>query len=343
MAALSVGLVGYGYAGSTLHAPLIAAVEKLKLSAVVTGKPERAAADWPGVRAYPNIDALLGDPDIDLVVIASPNTLHHLHAKSALMAGKHVVVDKPFTLTTQQADDLGKLANDRGLKLSVFHNRRWDNDFLTVQRTVNSGLLGTIHTYEARFDRYRPEVRDRWREHDLPGSGLLYDLGPHLIDQALVLFGPPRSVFADLRTQRPGARTVDSFHLVLDYERLRVVLSAGMLVRAELPHFALHGDKGSFIKYGLDSQEEDLKRGRRPGAQDWGADAPPRYGTLCSEVEGLAIETRIRTETGCYQSYYQAMADAVLNDRAPPVLATEARDGIRVIELALKSSDTGKE
>lgn len=342
MPALSVGLIGYGYAGSTFHAPLIKAVEGLKLAAVVTSKPEDVARDWPEIKVYADVDRLVTDAEIQLVIVTSPNHLHHLHAKAALMAGKHVVVEKPFTLTSEQADDLGKLANSRGLKLSVFHNRRWDNDFLTVKQIIDSGLLGAVHSYEAHFDRYRPQVRDRWREHDLPGAGLLYDLGPHLIDQALVLFGPPETVFADLRRERTHARTIDSFHLVLGYDRLRVILGAGMLVKAQGPRFLLHGDRGSFIKYGCDSQEDALKRGEGPGDPSWGVDSPPLYGTLTAEVAGLPVESRIPTLRGSYEVYYQKVAEAILYDRPPPVLATEARDTIRVIELAEKSQSGGK-
>lgn len=339
---LSVGLIGFGYSAATFHAPFLETVEGLSLTAIATSKPDKVAAQHPHTRLFTNADDLLADPGIDLVVITSPNTLHYSQTRAALQAGKHVVVEKPFTITSREADELVALAEQRGLMLSAYHNRRWDNDFLTLRRVIDSGLLGTIHDYEAHFDRYRPEVRDRWREHDLPGSGILYDLGPHLIDQALVLFGPPATVFADLRRQRPGAQATDSFHLVLDYEQCQVILSAGMLVRALGPHFTVHGDKGSFVKYGLDPQEDELKRGARPGGPNWGADPPDRYGTLTTEVGGLAIETRIPTEQGCYQAYYQGVADAILNRRPPPVPATQARDTIRVIELAIQGHEQGR-
>ncbi len=337
-----VALVGYGFSGATFHAPVIGAVADLELATIVTSRPAKALADWPRVRTVAEMGAVLQDPAIDLVVITSPNAEHHPQARAALDAGKHVVVEKPFTLDTREAEDLDALARDRGRVLSAYHNRRWDGDFLTLRQVIDSGLLGSVHSYEAHFDRFRLEVRDRWRERDLPGSGMLYDLGPHLIDQALVLFGHPRSVFADLRRQRPGARTTDSFHLLLDYPERRVVLSAGMLVRDPGPHFEIHGDRGSFVKYGLDPQEEALKEGGAPGGTGWGMDAPERFGTLTTEVDGLAVERRIPTAAGCYQEYYLQVARAILGAGPPPVTASQARDCIRVIELAQESQRTGR-
>ncbi len=342
MSSLSVGLVGYGFSGSTFHAPVLSAVEALTLAAVTTSKPGKVSADWPGVRVFGRIEDLLATTDINLVVITSPNTLHYSHAKAALEAGKHVVVEKPFTITSREADSLIELAEQRSLLLSVYQNRRWDNDFLTVQRVVKSGLLGVIHSYEAHFDRYQPLVRERWREQDLPGSGILYDLGAHLIDQALVLFGAPQTVFADLRKQRPAAKAVDSFHLVLGYENCRVVLSAGNLVKAQGPRFQLYGDLGSFVKSGTDPQEEALRAGGRPGDLNWGVDCPEHYGVLTTEVAGLSIATAIPTEVGCYQAYYRGLAEAILNNQPPPVPAAQARATIRILELAEQSHQTGR-
>ena len=342
MAPLSVGLVGYGFSGSTFHAPVLSAVDTLSLAAVVTSQGDKVTADWPGTRVYDDIQTLLADSTIDLVVITSPNTLHYTHARAALEAGKHVVVEKPFTITSREADELIELAERQGLVLSVYHNRRWDNDFLTIRKIITSDLLGRVHDYEAHFDRYRLEVRDRWRERDLPGSGNLYDLGSHLIDQALVLFGSPQTVFADLRKQRPGAHSVDSFYLLLGYEQCRVVLCGGMLIRAPGPRFQLHGDQGSFVKYGIDPQEEALRQGGRPGEPGWGMDGPETYGILTTEVAGLSMETRIPTEIGNYQSYYRGISEAICHGRPSPVKASEARDTIRVLELAEESQRRGQ-
>lgn len=339
---IPVGLIGYGFSGATFHAPVLAATAELELVAVVTGQPGRVAARWPGVRTYAGVADLLADPAVELVVITSPNAEHHPQAKAALEAGKHVVVEKPFTITSAQAGELERLAAARGRVLSAYHNRRWDNDFLTVRKVLDSGLLGEVHSYEARFDRFRPEVRDRWRERDVPGGGILYDLGPHLIDQALLLFGPPATVAADLRRQRPGARAVDSFRLLLGYPGRRVLLSAGMLVKAPGPRFELHGSLGSFVKHGLDPQEDALKAGGRPGDPGWGEDPPQRYGLLSAEVRGLAVSGPIPTEPGDYRDFYRGVARAIRGDGPPPVSAAQARAVIRVIELAEQSHREGR-
>ena len=210
--------------------------------------------DLPGVPVLPTVAALLDDPAVELVVVAVQNAEHHDVARTALEAGRHVVVDKPFTLTTEQADDLIRLAEDRGLCLSVFHQRRWDADHLTIRRCVEAGLLGTVTTYIARYDRFRLGTPARWTDDDQPGAGVLYDLGGHLIDQALQLFGTPQTVWADLLTQRPGGGAVDYAHLVLGYDTLRVLLHVGSLARAPGPRFEVHGDRGSFVKDGMDGQ-----------------------------------------------------------------------------------------
>lgn len=352
MTTVRVGLVGYGFSGSTFHAPVLAAAEGLRLTAVVSSKADRVRADWPDVRTYRHLHEILADADVDVVVLTSPNTEHFPQAKAALEAGKHVVVEKPFTVTSREADDLIDQAARRGLVLSVYHNRRWDNDFRTVRRVLDTGLLGRVHSYEAHFDRYRPEVRQRWREQDLPGSGILYDLGPHLIDQALVLFGSPQTVTADLAIQRLDGASLDVFHVVLGYPQLRVSLSAGMLMRSPGPRFALHGDRGSFVKHGLDPQEEALKQGRRPprcradggvdDRNDWGADPPDAYGLLVTEVDGLELASRIPTEQGYYPAYYRELAAAIRNGEPPPVAAAAGRDTIRVIELAHESDRSGR-
>lgn len=342
MRTITAGLVGYGFSAATFHAPVLACVDGLCLAAVVTSRPERALARWPGLRTYRCLDELLADAEVELVIITSPNAEHHPQARAALEAGKHVVVEKPFTITSRDAEDLIDLATRRNLILTVYHNRRWDNDFLTVRQVLASNLLGRIHTYEARFDRFRPEVRDRWREHDVPGAGILYDLGPHLIDQALQLFGPPRTVLADLEIQRPGGQALDCFHLVLGYPHLRVGLSAGMLVKAQGPRFVVHGDRGSFVKHGLDPQEEALKTGGAPSDPGWGADEPGMFGTLTTAVEGLEIASLVPTRPGCYQAFYQELARAIRDGGPPPVTAAQARDTIRMIELAMASGRSGQ-
>ncbi len=277
---LKVGLIGYGAAGSAFHAPLIRSVPRLELAAISTSRRDAAAL---GILVVPEPSAILTDPNLDLVVIASPNDSHFCLAEAALRAGKHVVVDKPLTVTADEADALIALAKERSRVLTVFHNRRWDGDFLTVQQLIGdgrSGPLGEVMLYEARWDRFRPAIKTGWRETSMGGGGLLADLGPHLIDQVLLLFGPPDTVSADIAVQRGGAKVDDYFELTLHYGQARALLSASNLVAAARPRFAVHRTRGSFVKHGLDPQEAALKLGVSPRAPDFGEEPPEAYGFL---------------------------------------------------------------
>jgi scyllo-inositol 2-dehydrogenase (NADP+) len=281
---------------------------------------------------------LLEDPAVELVVVAAPNALHHELAGAALRAGRHVVVDKPFVISSSEADELIGLAERQGRLLSVFQNRRWDGDYLTVGHCVRAGLLGRVSTYIARYDRFAPNPLGGWREREGPGSGVLYDLGAHLIDQALHLFGLPATVMADVGTQRLGAVADDYFHVVLGYQELRVILHAGSLVRTPGPRFEAHGDKGSFVKHGVDPQALALESGGRPGDPGWGSDSEDRYGTLTTEVGGVEVTGGLATLPGSYESFYREMAGAVLGEGRVPVPAEDARNTIWMIECALRSS-----
>jgi len=331
MQPIRTGLIGYGTAGAVFHAPLIAAASGLRLAAIASRRAEEIARDFPEAKAYENPQSLIDDPDIELVVIATPNETHAALARAALEAGKHVVVDKPFTLDAGEAEALIALADAAGRKLSVFQNRRWDSDFLTVRRLVDDGRLGEIAYYEAHFDRFRPEIKQGWRETEAPGAGLLYDLGAHLIDQALVLFGLPHAVTADVTRQRAAARADDYFHVVLDYGRRRAVLHASVLVRDPGPRYLVHGDGGSFVKYGIDSQEAALREGRRPGGEGWGEDDPALFGRF-TDADGTAAT--IDSLPGRYTAYYDGIAASIRDDAPLPVEARDARDVIRVIEAA---------
>jgi scyllo-inositol 2-dehydrogenase (NADP+) len=339
---IGVGLVGYGLAGSVLHAPLIAAEPRLRLHAVASSRPERVRRDLPAVRVVATPDALLEDPAVELAVVAAPNALHHRLAGAALRAGRHVVVDKPLVTSSAEADELIGLAGEQGRLLSVFHNRRWDGDYLTVRHCVRAGLLGRVSTYIARYDRFAPRPAGGWREGEGPGAGVLWDLGAHLVDQALALFGPPATVMADVGRQRPGALTDDYFHLVLGYGELRAILHAGSLVRAPGPRFEVHGDKGSFRKYGVDGQAAALEAGARPGDPGWGSDPEDRYGSLTTEVAGLEVTGRLATLPGSWQSFYRGVAEAIRGEGPVPVTGEEARATVRIIERALESGRQGR-
>lgn len=336
---INVGLVGYGMAGQVFHAPVISAIPRLRLAAVVERHGEASRQRYPQAAVVKDAAALFERTEIELVVIATPNATHFDLARAALLAGKHVVVDKPFTITTAEAQQLADLARSQKRILSVHQNRRWDGDFLTVSEIVRQGRLGRLVAFESRFDRFRKSPRPgAWREEAGAGSGLLYDIGPHLIDQALVLFGPPQSVCAEIRMQRDNAKADDQFEVVLGYDRLKVTCGATMLAREPGPRFALHGTNGSFVKFGLDPQEEALKRGKTPEDRDWGKDPEAEWGTLNVCNGSSESREKIETACGCYQAFYQNVYEAIVNGTELAVQPEQARDVIRVIELARQSS-----
>ncbi|WP_406671753.1 oxidoreductase [Raoultella terrigena] len=333
---IRVAIIGYGYASKTFHAPLISGTPGMTLAAVSSSDEAKVRNDWPTVLVVAEPRQLLDDPNIDLIVIPTPNDTHFPLAKAALEAGKHVVVDKPFTVTLSQARELDAVARSRGRLLSVFHNRRWDSDFLTVKSLINEGLLGEVCYFESHFDRYRPQIRDRWRERDGPGSGIWFDLGPHLLDQAIGLFGLPVSMTVDLAQLRPGAQSTDYFHAVLVYPQRRVILHATLLAAAETARFIVHGSRGSYIKYGLDPQEERLKNGERLPQEDWGYDM--RDGIL-TRVDGEdRSEESWLTLPGHYPAYYAAIRDALNGNGENPVPASQAIQIMELIELGIESA-----
>lgn len=334
--AIRVGLIGYGYASKTFHAPLISGTPGMTLAAVASSDENKVHADWPAMPVVSGPERILNDPNIDLVVIPTPNDTHFPLAKAALEAGKHVVVDKPFTVTLSQARELEALAKSGGRLLSVFHNRRWDSDFLTVKALINEGLLGEVGYFESHFDRYRPQVRNRWREQGGPGSGIWYDLAPHLLDQVVNLFGLPVSMQVDLAQLRPGSQSTDYFHAVLAWPQRRVVLHGTLVAAAETARFIIHGSRGSYVKYGLDPQEERLKSGERLPQEDWGYDM--RDGVLTrAEGEDITEESWL-TLPGNYPAYYAAIRDALNGSGTNPVPASQAIQIMELIELGLESA-----
>ncbi|MCP9266917.1 oxidoreductase [Xenorhabdus sp. XENO-1] len=332
---LKVGLVGYGYASKTFHAPLIAGTSNVELVAISSSDTEKVRKDWPTVTVVSSPEVLFNDPDIDLIVIPTPNDTHYPLAQKALAAGKHVVVDKPFTITVEEAEALKKQAEEANLLLSVFHNRRWDAGFLTVNLLIQENRLGKLKYYESHFDRYRPVVRQRWREAAGAGGGIWYDLGPHLLDQAVQLFGKPHAITVDLGMIRPNAEAVDYFHAQLNYPDLKVVLHATTVAAAESPTYILHGMEGSYVKYGLDTQEERLKAGERPPRTDWGYDV--RDGSVTLSQGDDLITQIIPTLPGNYGAYYAAIRDAIVAGKPNPVTANEAILIMKLIEAGEKS------
>lgn len=333
---IRVGLIGYGYASKTFHAPLIVGTPGMTLAAVSSSDASKVHADWPNVTVVSDPKQLFNDPSLDLIVIPTPNDTHFPLARAAMEAGKHVVVDKPFTVTLSQARELEAMAKSRGLVLSVFHNRRWDSDFLTLKVLIAEGKLGEVSYFESHFDRYRPQVRNRWREQAGPGSGIWYDLGPHLIDQALVLFGVPVSITVDMAQLRPDAQTTDYFHAVLTYPQRRVVLHSTMLAAAESARYIVHGTRGSYVKFGLDPQEDRLKAGERPPLEDWGYDM--RDGVLTLAVGDELDAQTLLTVPGNYPAYYAAIRDALNGQGENPVPASQAIRVMELIELGIESA-----
>ncbi|BBV86637.1 oxidoreductase [Enterobacter kobei] len=333
---IRVGLIGYGYASKTFHAPLIAGTPGMMLAAVSSSDATKVHADWPSVPVVSEPKHLFNDPNIDLIVIPTPNDTHFPLAKAALEAGKHVIVDKPFTVTLSQARELDALAKGLGRLLSVFHNRRWDSDFLTVKTLLSEGTLGEILFFESHFDRFRPQVRHRWREQAGPGSGIWYDLAPHLLDQAVNLFGLPVSMTVDLAQLRPGAQTTDYFHAVLSYPQRRIVLHGTMVAAAESARYIIHGTRGSYVKFGLDPQEDRLKNGERLPQEDWGYDM--RDGVV-TRVEGEElVEETLLTMPGNYPAYYAAIRDSLNGTGENPVPASQAIQIMELIELGIESA-----
>ena len=338
---LNVALVGYGFVGKVFHAPLITNTPGLRLHTVVSGDAHKVLVDHPGMQVVAEPEAAFADPGIDLVVIAAPNPVHAVLASAALAQGKHVVVDKPFAVTLREAQQVVAGAERAGRIVSVFQNRRWDADFLTLRKLIAEGALGEVMEFHSHFDRYRPTVADRWRERDQPGSGLWYDLGPHLIDQALQLFGMPEAVFADIALQRDGAVAADYFQVLLRYPKLRVVLHAGSLVPAQQLRFAVHGTRASYVKHGLDPQESVLRKGGIPGQPGWGIDPLP--GVLCTATaDGVKTEA-VQGIPGDYVRYYAEMRDAILHGGPAPVTPQQALEVMAMLEWALQSSTTRRE
>ena len=336
---LKVGLVGFGMAAQVMHAPFLAVLPQYKVVAVLERNREDSKQLFPDATIVRSLDALL-QADIDLVVITTPNETHLSYALQALAAGKHVVLEKPFTITSGDAEQLIKASQTAGKILSVFQNRRYTADFLTIQEVIKNGMLGSIHEYEAHYDRYRPNPKPgAWREADSPGSGILYDLGPHLIDQALCLFGLPQQITADIRRQRSHSVTDDYFDLRLDYGFTKVILKAGMLVREPGPRYSIHGTLGSFIKNGEDPQEAILKTGQLPTAPDWGSEPAELHGLLHTSVNGKEIREIYPSLQGGFGKYYQNLYDAIVNGAPLSERPEHGYNTIRLIELAQESQE----
>lgn len=336
-----VGLIGFGLAGQAFHAPVIEGVAGMELACILERRGSLAQEKYPKVRIARTMEELLSDETIRLVVVATPNDSHFDLAKASLLAGRDVVVDKPFAPTMAECEELVRLAAECGRLITVYHDRRYDGDFHTVQEIVTSGALGEVVEFESRFDRFRPDAKPgAWRERaDQPGAGVLFDLGPHLIDQALILFGEPQSVTAWALRQRETSVVDDAFDIFLEYPRTRALLRARILAFAPTEHFLLHGTKGTFVKYGMDPQEELLRTGKFPTGKDWG----PNWGVEPEELWGIlsvvgAASRKVKTDRGDYRNFYANVRNAIEGKASLEVTPVQCLQVMRALLLAHKSS-----
>jgi scyllo-inositol 2-dehydrogenase (NADP+) len=341
LTAINVGLIGFGLAGRAFHAPVISGVPGLRLAAILQRHGSEAAEAYPGARIVRSLEEFLAIPNIRLVVIATPNETHYPFARQCLAAGREVVVDKPFTTSLEEAVALVKFAKQSGRLLTVYQNRRCDGDFQAIRQLVAGGALGRIVRFETHYDRFRPQLRaTAWREQPAHGAGILFDLGPHLIDHALLLFGRPDAVTADIRIEREGALAADAFDILLHYpHNMRAALGSSMLAAVPRPRFLLFGTQGAFIKQTFDPQENNLRRGEIPKDTAWGAEPEENWGLLTlSDAAGTTTQRRIPSATGDYRDYYANVRDTLLGRATPAVSLQQALDVMQILELARESS-----
>jgi len=342
---IRVGLIGFGMAGRVFHAPLLSSVDGLELGAVMERKSDKAAERYPGITVYRSLEDMLADPSLGLFVVATPNGTHYALAKQILSAGRNVVVDKPMTVTSAEAADLVQLAREKNALLAPFHNRRWDSDFLTVQKVLHEGLLGRLVAFESRFDRWRPApLTERfWKEKPESGGGTLLDLGPHLADQALVLFGKPEAVSAEVLREKEGPGADDSITIRLRYQGMIVTLGANGLSLPAGPRFHLRGTKGNYWKYGLDPQEAALNKITRIDDPAWGQEPSTAWGVLYEGIDGGSVSRPIQPIGGDYRCYYAAIRDALLKKAPAPVTGIDGWRVARLLEWAAESSEMRRE
>jgi predicted dehydrogenase len=341
---IRVGLIGFGLGGRVFHAPLIASVEGLRLAAIVERRTDEAAKRYPGITTYRSVEEMLADPSLDLIVVTTPSGTHFEIARQVIEAGKHVVVDKPMAPRSEEIAELMALAAQRGVHLIPFHNRRWDGDVMTVQNVLREGVLGRLVYMESRMDRWSPGATRRpWKNDAAQGGGVLLDLGTHLVYVALVLFGKPQGVSAEIDRERDGEGADDFFTVRLRYPRLRVTLASNLLSSPPGPRFLLRGTKGNFRKSGLDPQEAALSKITRIDSPAWGQDPASQWGTLTSAAEDGVGTRPVETIPGDYRRFYEGVREALMGRGEMPVPAVEAWRAARILEWAHTSSEERRE
>ena len=335
---IKTALLSYGMSGEIFHAPLLTADPNFLLTTVLQRNSDKAKSRYPNIKIVRQVDEILKDDSIELVVINTPNESHFSYATQALEAGKHIIVEKPFTVTVQEADKLINLASKKKKVLTVFQNRRWDGDFMTVKRVLENKWLGKIAEFELHYDRYRNYIEaNTWKEEEGPGTGILYNLGSHMLDQVMMLFGMPNEVDARVGTQRPNGRVEDFYDIRMQYDSFYTIVKSSYLVREATPRYILHGTEGSFIKYGIDPQEQALKDGKMPGTAGWGSEGKEFWGKLNATIGGLHFEGPVETMPGNYSEFYSNIYNVIRNNTPLAVKPEESRDVIRLIEACYES------
>lgn len=324
--------------GKVFHCPLLHVHSGYEITKIMQRSSDDALERYPYVKIVRAVNEILEDPKIDLVLVNTPDHTHYEFTKAALEAGKHVVVEKPFVHEISEAEQLIELAGKKNKILTVFQSRRWEGDFLTVKQIIENNSLGRLVAYEAHFDRFRNFIRDSWKENPEVKSSTLYNLGSHLIDQALVLFGVPEAVYADLRTERTESKVPDMFDLNLYYPGLKVTLKSSYLVREPGPRIMLHGTEGSYIKYGIDPQEEMLTLGHYPDEPGWGKEPESCWGIINTDINGMHLQGPVETLAGCYPEFYNSLYESIVNGRELAVKPEESLNGIKIIKAAYQSN-----
>jgi predicted dehydrogenase len=340
---IKTALLSYGMSGEIFHAPLLSVEAGFALSVVVQRSSDRAKQRYPQVKIVRQVEDVINDESIELVIVNTPNESHYTYALQALNAGKHVIVEKPFTINVKQAEELVALGKKKNKVLTVFQNRRWDGDFMTVKKVIENQWVGKIAEFELHYDRYRNYIEaNTWKEEQGPGSGILYNLGSHMLDQVLVLFGMPIEVDARIGIQRPGGRVEDFYDVRMQYKDFQAIVKSSYLVREATPRYILHGTEGSFIKYGIDPQEQALKEAKTPGIAGWGADPREFWGKLNTNMGGVHVEGHIETIPGNYSAFYKNVHDSIRHGKTLAVRPEESTDGIRLIEACYESNHARK-
>ena len=340
---INTALLSYGMSGEIFHAPLLTVDSNFSLTTVLQRNSDKAKSRYPDIRIVRKIDDIMKDDSIELVIINTPNESHFSYATLALEAGKHIVVEKPFTVTVQDADNLINLASKKNRVLTVFQNRRWDGDFMTVKKVLENNWVGKVAEFELHYDRYRNYIEENtWKEEEGPGTGILYNLGSHMLDQVIMLFGMPNEVDARIGIQRPKGKVEDFYDIRMQYNSFHTIVKSSYLVREATPRYIIHGTEGSFIKYGIDPQEQALKDARMPGSPGWGSEGKEFWGKLNSTLAGLHYDGLIETLPGNYSAFYKNVYGAIRNNEQLAVKPEESRDVIRLIEACYESHQLRK-